>query len=339
MSVDPLDPSVPPPFALWDTSRMPPAPDEVLKELERVLASPGFANAARLRRFLKFVVDQALAGNGERLKEYVIGVEVFDRDPQFDPRVDSIVRVEAGRVRSKLDEYYNGAGRDAAIAIRLPKGAYAPLFEAVSTPKAQRTNGNGAPLAVAPPAAAVPIPAAEAPAGARVSPASPGRKAGIAVAAALALLAAVAAAWFVTPSPPSPRPAIAVLPFTPYSPTDADRMLAERLTDAVTAELVRLDALAVVSSTTARAVAAERSANDVARDLAADYLLQARLLGEPGGLRVEMRLVDGSSNFKLAVETLRGDAADVDELARRVAAAAATELARRMAPDGAPLPR
>lgn len=329
MSVDPLDSPMSPPYALWETTRVPAAPEEIRNELARVLASPGFANAARMRRFLTFVVEQALAGNGERLKEYVLGVEVFDRDPQFDPRVDSIVRVEAGRVRSKLDEYYNGAGRGAGVAIRLPKGAYAPVFETIvraasagreaSTPASMPVGTTSPPVAAA---ASVHSPAT----GRR-------RRFRIAAAGALATLAAAAAAWWATPGAPSTRPAIAVLPFTPYSPAESDRIAAERLTDAVTAELVRLDALPVISSTSARAIAERRRTSDEAASaLGAQFLLEARLIGEGSGVRVEMRLVDGESNYKLAVETLRGDAVDLDELARRVAAVAAAEIARRPPP-------
>ena len=68
--------------------------------LERVLASPLFSASERLSRFLRFAVEQVLEGHGDRLKEYVLGVEVFDRDERYDPRLDSIVRVEARRLRS-----------------------------------------------------------------------------------------------------------------------------------------------------------------------------------------------------------------------------------------------
>ena len=107
---------------------MQPTPDEVRAELERVLASGSFAGTSRLSRFLRFVVEQSLAGEAERLKEYVIGVEVFDRDERYDPRIDSIVRVEAGRLRARLDEYYRGAGAIDVVAIVLEKGSYAPAF-------------------------------------------------------------------------------------------------------------------------------------------------------------------------------------------------------------------
>ena len=78
---------------------------EVRAELDRIFASKGFGGAGRLSRLLRYVVDRTLAGESDQLKEYVVGVEVFDRDASYDPRLDSIVRVEAGRLRSRLDEF------------------------------------------------------------------------------------------------------------------------------------------------------------------------------------------------------------------------------------------
>lgn len=112
---------------------MSPAPDHVRTQLERLLASPIFVGSARLRRFLEFVVEKSLAGEGDRLKEYVIGVEVFDRDAQYDPRVDSIVRVEAARLRARLREYYEHSP-PTHVRIDLPKGRYVPQFTVVGPP-------------------------------------------------------------------------------------------------------------------------------------------------------------------------------------------------------------
>ncbi|MCC7410132.1 MAG: hypothetical protein IT495_00650 [Gammaproteobacteria bacterium] len=97
----------------------------IRQQLERVLASSVFAHASRQSRFLRFVVEETLAGRDDRLKGYTIGVEVFDRDAGFDPSTDSIVRVEAGRLRAKLREYYETEGRGDSIRIELPKGGYA----------------------------------------------------------------------------------------------------------------------------------------------------------------------------------------------------------------------
>jgi serine/threonine-protein kinase len=98
-------------------------------QLERVLASDTFRQAARLKRFLTFVVREAMAGRADQLKEYVIGVQVFDREPGFDPRTDPIVRVQARRLRSRLAKYYEDEGAQDRLLIDLPKGRYAPLFQ------------------------------------------------------------------------------------------------------------------------------------------------------------------------------------------------------------------
>ncbi|HVY92401.1 MAG TPA: tetratricopeptide repeat protein, partial [Bryobacteraceae bacterium] len=91
-------------------------------------ASKPFRQSERLKRFLGFIVREALAGRGDQLKEFVVGVEVFDRDTVFDPRKDPIVRVEARRLRSQLARYYSEEGQGDATIIELPKGGYAPVF-------------------------------------------------------------------------------------------------------------------------------------------------------------------------------------------------------------------
>ena len=102
---------------------------EIRAELDLILRSRAFAQSHRIRRFLEFVVEEHLLGQPQRLKEYVIGLEVFDRREAFDPRVDSIVRVEARRLRNKLEEYYRSEGREDAVRILLRKGSYIPFFE------------------------------------------------------------------------------------------------------------------------------------------------------------------------------------------------------------------
>src|SRR6516162_11253844 len=98
------------------------------RQLERVLASPGFSRNERLSRFLRFVVEQHLAGRDDELKESVIAVEVLGRSPDHDPKQDSIVRTEAARLRVRLSEYYLGDGKDDPLVIELPKGGYVPAL-------------------------------------------------------------------------------------------------------------------------------------------------------------------------------------------------------------------
>lgn len=97
-------------------------------QLSSVVASSLFVHAKRLVRFLKFVVDETLDGRADRLNQYAIAIDVFDRDETFDPAIDAIVRVEAGRLRSKLLEYYDDLGSKDPIRIVLPKRSYSVAF-------------------------------------------------------------------------------------------------------------------------------------------------------------------------------------------------------------------
>jgi adenylate cyclase len=96
--------------------------------LQRVLASRDFVNSERKRRFLKFVVQETLAGHADRIKAYAIALDVFGRGPSFDPAADPVVRIEAGRLRRCLEHYYLGEGAADRIRITIPKGSYVPHF-------------------------------------------------------------------------------------------------------------------------------------------------------------------------------------------------------------------
>jgi hypothetical protein len=98
-------------------------------QLDRMLKSGPFLQSRRRQRFLEYIVNEALAGRGERLKGYTIALAVFDRPETFDPAVDPVVRVEAARLRDKLREYYEADGHDDAVRIDLPKGSYTPHIE------------------------------------------------------------------------------------------------------------------------------------------------------------------------------------------------------------------
>jgi len=103
----------------------------VRQQLDRILASKAFRQVDRLQRFLSFIVDEALNGRGDNLKEFLIGAEVFGKEASFDPRMDPIVRVQARRLRARLARYYREEGQNDEILIELPKGGYTPLFQNV----------------------------------------------------------------------------------------------------------------------------------------------------------------------------------------------------------------
>ena len=106
----------------------------IQQELRAILRSAEFSRSERLCRFLKFVVDQYLQGTADSLKETVIGVAVFDRQPGYDPKLEPIVRTEARRLRIKLENYYDASGREHSVRIRIPKGGYVPVVEVLRPP-------------------------------------------------------------------------------------------------------------------------------------------------------------------------------------------------------------
>jgi len=101
---------------------------EIKAQLSRILADRGFRNSPRIKRFLQLAVQRTLAGHTDQLKEYILGRDVFDRGVDFDPRTDSIVRVEARRLRRKLQEYYREVGETDPVAISFPLGSYVAEF-------------------------------------------------------------------------------------------------------------------------------------------------------------------------------------------------------------------
>jgi len=96
-------------------------------QLDRILSSATFQQVDRLKRFLHFIVSEYLEGRGDELKEYVVGVQVFGKESSFDPRTDPIVRVQARRLRARLERYYAAEGEHDEWIVELPKGGYTPL--------------------------------------------------------------------------------------------------------------------------------------------------------------------------------------------------------------------
>jgi serine/threonine-protein kinase len=119
---------------------------KAVEQVGRILVSKAFRQSDRLKRFLSFIVEETVAGRGERLKEFVVGVEVFGKPASFDPRNDPIVRVQARRLRAQLARYYKEDASEGELVIELPKGGYAPVFRGVKSPPARQ---HTAPLAFA----------------------------------------------------------------------------------------------------------------------------------------------------------------------------------------------
>ncbi|QHN04316.1 hypothetical protein FTO74_13800 [Granulicella sp. WH15] len=120
---DPLSPQLPP----LDVD-----PFLVREQLTRILGCVHFKGSARISRFLQFVTETVLEGRADEIKETSIGVSVYDRVPTYDPKVDTVVRSEARRLRRKLDQYFEEQGHLDRVRISLPKGGYVPVFTRIS---------------------------------------------------------------------------------------------------------------------------------------------------------------------------------------------------------------
>lgn len=307
---------------------MTPSREEVDRQLDRLLASEVFANAERASRFLRYVVERTLAGEGDRLKEFVIGVDVFDRDDRYDPRIDSIVRVEAGRLRNKLDQYYRGGAADDRVVIRIPRGSYVPEFGYQPEPDPI------APLALDPVRGQ-----------SRTLRAALGAIASLAVVgAAVALMSSLRPTPDPARTPASESPAraaqapghgpgkvsLVVLPFEHFSTDREAQLLAARFTDGVTGELARIDHISVVSRTSALQMNAEgRTLRDIARALDAQVVVEGSLLVEGTRVDADVRLVDTVRDRKSWSRQFTADVSDLHALQRQVAAAVAAFIAPR----------
>ena len=235
----------------------------VLKELERVLKSAAFVRNDRLSAFLRFVVEQSLEGRGGDLKESVIGVEVFGRKPDYNPKRDPIVRNEASRLRARLSQYYTEEGKADSLAIDLPRGGYVPIFREVER--------------ALPPARTVRV-----------------RKL---LAAALFVVVAAGAAWWWISRRNAPI-AIAALPFINLSQDSANDYFADGLTSEIIRNLSIIDGLAVRSQTSSFVFKGKpRNIHEAGKQLAADYILEGSVLRAGRQLRINAQFVRVRGDF------------------------------------------
>ena len=114
-----------------------PSAKEISAQLNRIVNSREFITSRRLVDFLRFVTERTAAGDTKSIKQYTIGVEVYDRSPSFDPKSDPLVRIEASRLRRALDKYYRGSGKTDPVFIEIPRGTYVPRFSYVHVFRAE----------------------------------------------------------------------------------------------------------------------------------------------------------------------------------------------------------
>jgi serine/threonine-protein kinase len=257
---------------------MAPSGGHVREELGRILGSACFRKGPRLARLLRYLVESSLNGSSAQLKEYTLGVEVFERK-DFDPRVDTEVRSTARHLRFKLDEYYKTEGCNDSVIIELPKGSYVPMFRWREAPPAR-------PRAVHH--------------WWRVS------------AVILAVLGLAIAGTEFLPRKTAPVDSLAVLPFENRTGDSGAQYLADGLTGEVTAAFVRMPGLRVIAPSSA-AAALQRSGDlrAIARELNVAAVLTGSVERGGSGIRVRARLEEGGRNRVLWSGAFESGARDI----------------------------
>jgi TolB-like protein len=273
--------------------------------LAKILVSRAFAGAERPGRFLRFIVEQALAGNP--LKETLLGVEVFGRSPSYDPRLDGVVRVEAVKLRSRLKDYYETEGAADPVRIELPKGGYLPCFEALQNPPVE-------PIAEAPP--------------------TPRRRAWWTDwrwSTPLFALVVLAAGYLLVrkshPSPATPdSSSIAVLPFVNLSSDKENEYFSDGLTDDLINALTQVRGLRVVARGSAFQFKGKNpDVRAVGRQLNVAAVLEGSVQRSGDRLRITAQLSTVADGYHVWSQTYDRRFADVfavqDEISRAIVGA------------------
>ena len=273
----------------------------IREQLVRILNSGPFHQSQRRQRFLEYLVNETLAGRGERLKAYSVALEVFDRPESFDPVTDPLVRIEAARLREKLREYYGTDGQDDVIHIDLPKGTYAPLIEFQEG-------------------------------GQQVKIVSKRRLPWQIILPALALILALGAfgTWLTRdrwmPARAPEGPAIAVLPFVNLSGDPQQEYFSDGLTEDLMTELSRAsrDLRVLARNTTFQYKGKAVDIPKLGRELGARYVLEGSVRRTDDRLRVMAQLIETQTGAHVWADRFDREMADVflvqDEIVSQIVA-------------------
>jgi TolB-like protein/Tfp pilus assembly protein PilF len=284
--------------------RAPGPPAEiVVAQLEKVLGSRTFSRAEGLGRLLRYLVEETVAGRSGGLKEVTVGVEALGRGSSFDPDADPIVRVQARRLRQKLEAYYRGEGLTDAIVIELPKGAYIPTF-------AERTAG------------------------------PPSRRRVFAYAAS-GLATVSAGAWLIrqgtrraeTEGASGKYRSIAVLPFKNLSGDPAQDYFTDGLTEVLITSLSKIGSLRVLSRSSAMTYKnASKKVTQIAREVNVDTVVEGSAIRLGDRVRITVQLIDAARDGQLWAETYERNLSDVLRLQSEVAQRIAAEIRVALTP-------
>lgn len=312
--------------------------EDIRTQLDRILGNVEFSVPERLRRFLSYVVEQALAGHADRIKAYSIAVEVFGRDVNCDIQNDPVVRIEAGRLRRALERYYLLAGSLDPVLIEIPKGGYVPKFR----PQLDHPGNTELQL---PPTRPDTVALRHPP----VAPPGPQHVASLidrlksvwfaCFAIALTIGLGLIFAWTsdLTMSPAAqrermavPGPSIIVRPFVNLSGDPEGDIYAAGLSEEILAQLARFRELTVFGRETSGAVPAGVSAPEIQLKFGNRFTLEGSVRMSDGRLRITSRVLDGETATVIWSDTYDADlrTSSIVDIEMNVASKVATAVAQ-----------
>ncbi len=332
--------------------------------MERILASRGFGSGTRRSQLLKYLVEQVLNGGSEHITEYGLGLDVFGRPASFDPRMDSIVRTEVSRLRVKLREYYQDAGRDDPVVIEVPQRSYTPAISMREAASGGGPAGAAAPGPIPNPAATFRAPgigeglaahvdgaAVEASGAVREGLAVEGRRngpargmwraAGLWSLAGIAVGTAIVLALSTRGHSSPPVTSVVVLPFQDYSPGRDAEYLAAGVTEELTNQLAQDRALRVVARTSAWVFKDKGvDVREIGKRLNVGAALEGSLAKDGNSLRITAQLNRTSDGYHLWSRSYVAQFSDLGKVQAEIGSAVESAVTGRGAPaeEAAPDP-
>lgn len=298
-------------------SKQPLPADRIRRQLDRILASNVFASSQRMKELLAYLVAESLRDGRPRIKELAIGMAVFGRDESFDPRIDAVVRVEVGRLRGKLREYYAGTGADDPVRIEVPKGAYLPVF----TP--------------APGNAGLPVRQT----GSRSWPGFIGVGLLVLTVVGVTLFAEFRSSEPLVSERGAPPFSVAVLPLSDWT-GQSDDYFSEAMTDVLISALSKRPELRVTSLSSVMIYKGTGlQPSQIAEQLGVGSIVDGTVFREADRVRITANLIDVKENRNVWSNTFNKPMTGVLALQEEVASEIARELVGEILPKSAPSER
>ncbi|MBV8841218.1 MAG: hypothetical protein JO307_00275 [Bryobacterales bacterium] len=280
---------------------------QVRAQLDKLVQAPALASSPRRQQLLRFLIEHWLQGRGDQLTEYGIALDVFGRPPSFDPRLDSIVRTEASRLRQKLVEYYAGEGKTDTVLIEIPKRSYIPAVTFR-------------------PATAEPEP----PLQVRRSPGRLWLGAGAGLGGFLVIAAIAGIVHFRSARGTAPPVgSVVVLPFQNLSPNSENEYLADGVTEELTNELSQWPDLRVVARTSAFQFKGKgKDIREIGRELGVSAALEGSVQRTGGTTRITAQLNRTSDGYHLWSRSFEVTNRNLAEAQAEISSAVAMMLAK-----------